>query len=434
MNERMKGKEIAKRTTWIFILTTMAWFTSSSTTPLHASDYPPSEIVPIPEPSPEAIQFHRTGQWIWAGSVALSLAIPMIILRTSIGSSVQEFAGRHAYGRVGTVICFVVLVSVIAFGMRLPWNFTAGHLRMKAYGLSEQGAGDWFVDALKALCVNVVIQCILASIVWGFLVVRFPKTWWLWTAAGTLPFLVAGVYLTPLVIDPLFNRFEALKDETLESDILKLAARANVADADVFEVDKSRQTKAVNAYVTGLLGSKRIVLWDTLIGKLPPREVRAVVAHELGHYVLGHVRWGVLIGGISAFGGMFLLDRALRWTISHWGESLHVKDLADPTALVLLMILATIGEIAMAPVSNAISRTMEHQADVFAIELTRDPASVARAFATLQHENLSVPFPNWFYRTWRATHPSIGERIGFANGYRPWADGGKGRYGFDSVE
>lgn len=88
----------------------------------------------------------------------------------------------------------------------------------------------------------------------------------------------------------------------------------------------------------------------------------------------------------------------------------------------------------MAPVSNAISRTMEHQADVFAIELTRDPASVARAFAALQHENLSVPYPNWFYRTWRATHPSIGERIEFANGYRPWAEGGKGRYGFDSVD
>lgn len=430
----MPGTDLLKHIPWIFILTIMMSLFTFAQTSVSASEYPTSEIVAIPEPSPEALQFHRTGHWIWAGSVTLSLAIPLVILWTSIGARVQEFAGRHAYGRIGTVICFVIVVSVIAFAMRLPWSFAAGHLRLKAYGLSEQGAGDWFLDALKALGVNLVIQCILASIVWGFLVVRFPKTWWLWTAAGTLPFLVAGVYLTPLVIDPLFNRFEALKDETLESDILKLASRANVSDADVFEVDKSRQTKAVNAYVTGLLGSKRIVLWDTLIRKLPPREVRAVVAHELGHYVLGHVRWGVLIGGISAFAGMFVLDRALRWTISHWGSTLHVTDLADPSALVLLMILVTLGEIAMAPVSNAISRTMEHQADVFAIELTRDPASVARAFATLQHENLSVPHPNWFYRTWRATHPSIGERIEFANGYRPWATGEKGRYGFDTAE
>ncbi len=413
------------------IITGMIMFAPTSVT---AGDYPASEVVAIPEPSPEALQFHRTGHWIWAGSVMLSLAIPFMIIWTSIGARVQSFVVRHAYGRIGMIVSFVVIVSVIAFAMRLPWSFAAGHMRLKAYGLSEQSGLDWFVDALKALCVNLVIQCLLASIVWGFLVVKFPKTWWLWTAAGTLPFLVAGVYLTPLVIDPLFNRFEALKDENLESDILRLVEQANVADAEVFEVDKSRQTKAVNAYVTGLFGSKRVVLWDTLIRKLPPREVRAVVAHELGHYVLGHVRWGVLIGGVSAFGGMFLLDRALRWAIMRWGETLHVTDLADPTALVLLTFLATFGEIAMAPVSNAISRTMEHQADVFAIELTRDPAAVARAFATLQHENLSVPYPNWFYRTWRATHPSIGERIEFANGYRPWESGDKGRYGFDRFD
>lgn len=410
------------------VLMAMMMITTVSENSLAAADIDPLEVVKVPEPTPEAVRFHATGHWIWAASMAISLAVPFAILRTSVGGRIQTFAENHGYGRIGSVITFVVLVSLVTFLIRLPWIFAAGHLRQKAYGLTDQSAMAWFGDTLKAVAVSVAIQCLIATIVWGFLVVRFPKTWWLWTAAGTLPFLIAGIFLTPLVIDPLFNRFEGLKDQELKTDILNLAARAGVADADVFEVDKSRQTKAVNAYVTGLFGSKRVVLWDTLIQKLPPREVRAVVAHELGHYVLGHVRWGVLIGGVSAFGGMFLLDRALRWSIDHWGTALHITRLTDLNAILLLMLLATAGEYAMAPISNAISRTMEKQADAYAIELTRDPAAVANAFATLQHENLSVPYPNWVYRTWRATHPSIGERIEFANSYRPWVKGEPGRY------
>lgn len=402
--------------------------------PVAASEYAPLDIVAVPEPSPDAIRFHQTGHWIWAGSMAMSVAIPLVLLISPIGARLQAFSVRHGHGRIGAVLFFVTLATITAFLMRLPWSYSAGHLRLKAYGLSEQSSLAWFADALKSLGVNVVIQCLIASIVWGFLVVRFPKSWWLWTAAGTLPFLILGVFLTPLVIDPLFNRFGPLTDKELEAGIVDLATRAEVADAGVFEVDKSRQTKAVNAYVTGLLGSKRIVLWDTLIRKLPPREVRAVVAHELGHYVLGHLRWGVLIGGLSAFAGMFVLDRSLRWVIGHWGETLHVSALTDLNAMVLLMMLATLGEILAAPLSNTISRTMEHQADVFAIELTRDPAAVARAFATLQHENLSVPYPNWLYRTWRATHPGIGERIEFANRYRPWSQGEPGRFGFEAAD
>lgn len=402
--------------------------------PAGASDYSPLEAVAVPEPKPAAVRFHRTGHWIWAGSMAMSLAIPLLMLMTPISERIQAFSLRHGYGRIGAVLLFVTLATVMAFTIRLPWSYAAGHLRLKAYGLSEQTSAAWLADAAKSVAVSVVIQGLIASIVWGLLVVRFPKTWWLWTAAGTLPFLVLGAFLTPLVIDPLFNRFGLLKDKPLEAAILQLANHAGVAGAQVFEVDKSRQTKAVNAYVTGLLGSKRIVLWDTLIAKLPPREVKAVVAHELGHYVLGHVRWGVLIGGLSAFAGMFVLDRSLRWAIAHWGRALNVSDMTDLNAMVLLIVLATLGEILAAPVTNMISRTMEHQADVFAIELTRDPAAVGRAFAALQQENLSVPFPNWLYRTWRATHPAIGERIEFANRYRPWVDGGSGRYGFESPD
>lgn len=386
------------------------------------------EIVAVPEPSAKAIAFYQGGQWVWAGSQVVSILIPLLILISPISTKMETLAWQWGGGRLRAVILFVAMTMICSFLIRLPWSFGAGYLRLKSYGLSNQTPAAWLGDGLKSLAVMVAIQSFVAVVVWGFLVRKFPRTWWLWTAAGTLPFLVAGVFLTPLVIDPLFNSFGPMKNKELEQEILQLAGRAGVDESRVFEVDKSRQTKAVNAYVTGFFGSKRIVLWDTLLNALPPREVKAVVAHELGHYLLGHVRWGVLLGGLSSFSGLYLLNHLLAWLIGNYGTRLNVPEMQSLTAMLLLTVLVTLGELAFSPVSNAISRTMEHEADRFAIELTRDPASVATAFSLLQKENLGVPFPNWLYRTWRATHPSIGERIEFANRYRPWVAGGSGRY------
>lgn len=394
-----------------------------------AGEYPADEVVAIAEPSEKARQFYHGNQWIWAGSELISIAIPMLILLSPINGWFEKRAWAMGMGhRLAAIVLFVAMLLVFSFLLRLPWSFGFGFVRLKYYGLATNSALEWLADALKSLAVMVVIQGFIASVIWGFLMVKFRGSWWFYTAAGTMPFLIAGVFLMPLVIDPLFNKFGSMSDKTLEAEILALAGRTGVGQSRVFEVDKSRQTKAVNAYVTGMFGSKRIVLWDTLLKAMPPREVKSVVAHELGHYVLGHVRLGVLIGGISAFGGMFLLNLAGSWVVGRWGNWLEIESLASLKAIPLVVLLASAGELAMAPVSNAISRYMEHEADRFAIELTRDPAAFSKAFLTLQKENLSVPFPGWVYRTWRATHPPIGERIEFANGYRPWLEGRAGKY------
>lgn len=392
------------------------------------SSHDPLAIVAVEQPSARAVAFYRGGQWVWAGSQLVSILIPLVLLVTPVSTRLEKLSWQLGGGRIRAVLLFVAITMVLSFLIRLPWSFTAGYLRVRNYGLSNQTPPAWLAESLKSLAVMIVIQGFIAMIVWGFLVVKFPRTWWLWTAAGTLPFLVAGVFLTPLVIDPLFNAFGPMKNKELEQDILALAAKTGVGQSRVFEVDKSRQTKAVNAYVTGLFGSKRIVLWDTLLQALPPREVKAVVAHELGHYVLGHVRWGVLLGGLSSFGGLYLLNRVMHWLILHYGAWLRIAEFSSLSAMLLLVLVTTVGELAFQPVSNGISRMMEHEADRFAIELTRDPASVALAFRTLQKENLSVPFPGLFYHTFRATHPSIGQRIDFANRYRPWLNGQPGVY------
>lgn len=393
------------------------------------TDYLPLDHVPIAEPTDQARRFSAGSQWVWVVSQCIAMALPLIFLFTPVAVTFEKVAWRLGAGRrVPAVALYVCMLMLLGFIIRLPWSYAAGYLRLKAFGLSNQTSAGWLGDSLKSLAVGIVIQAFVVGLVWGLLVVKFPRTWWFWTAAGTMPFLVFGVFLAPLLIDPLFNKFGPMTDKQLEQEILELANRTGVGQSRVFEVDKSRQTKAVNAYVTGMFGSKRIVLWDTLLKAMPAREVKAVVAHELGHYVLGHVRLGVLMGGVSAFGGMFLLNLILKWFVALYGDRLEITHVTSLAAIPLVLLIVTLGELFMAPVSNAVSRYMEHEADRFAIELTRDPAAFSKAFVALQRENLSVPFPGWFYRTWRATHPSIGERITFGNTYRPWVNGQPGRY------
>lgn len=394
-----------------------------------AADYLPNDVISVEDASETARRFHQGNQWIWAGSQMISITIPLLVLLSPVNSWIERRAFAIGMGyRVPAIVFYVAMLLVFSFLLRLPWSFGFGFVRLKYYGLATHSGLAWLADALKSLVVMMAIQGLIAAILWGFLVPRFPRSWWIFTATGTLPFLIAGVFLMPLVIDPLFNKFGPMADKKLESEILELAGKTGVGQSRVFEVDKSRQTKAVNAYVTGMFGSKRIVLWDTLLKAMHSREVKSVVAHELGHYVLGHVRLGVLIGSVSAFGGMFVLNMVFGWIILRWDDRLGIQSIASLKAIPLFVLLANAGDLATAPLSNAISRHMEHEADRFALELTHDPAAFSKAFLTLQKENLSVPFPGWFYRTWRATHPPIGERIKFANEYRPWLEGKPGRY------
>jgi Zn-dependent protease with chaperone function len=244
----------------------------------------------------------------------------------------------------------------------------------------------------------------------------------------TVPFVFGVVLLKPVWIDPLFNDFGPMKDRALEAQIQALAARAGIEGGRIYEVNKSVDTNAANAYVTGVLGSKRIVLWDTLLNRLEPREVLAVMGHEMGHYVLGHVPRSVLLSSFVTLASLFWIDRAGRALLSRFHGRFGFDRLSDVAALPLILLLLTIASLALAPVVNAYSRYQEHEADRFALEVTRANRSAALAFTKIQRENLANPRPGHFYRLWRATHPSIGDRIDFCNAYHPWVDGRPLRY------
>jgi Zn-dependent protease with chaperone function len=306
------------------------------------------------------------------------------------------------------------------FILDLPLAFYEGFVRLHAYGLSNQTLTKWWKDNLTELGIEMVVAFALLWIPY-LLLARSPRRWWLYTSILSVPFLFVTMLVTPIWIAPLYNTFGPMKNKDLEKSILALASQAGIERSRVFEVDKSVDTKALNAYVTGFWHTKRIVLWDTLLAKLDEPEILAVMGHEMGHYVLGHVVRSILLSSIVTFIGLFLVDRVGRWLVRRFRDRLGFDHLADIASAPLMIMLLEGVFLVLSPAALTYSRHQEHEADQYSLELTHRNHSAATAFVKMQHENLGNPRPGLLYKIFRSSHPSIGERIDFCNEYHPWA-------------
>jgi STE24 endopeptidase len=384
--------------------------------------------VDVPAPSDKALRYHQGNTTIWAAEQILSIALPLLLLFTGLSAWLRTVAGQLAGGRFyPTLAIYFVLLSVLLFVVELPLAYTIGFAREHAYGLSTQHLSKWAGDQAKGLGVGVVIGLLVLWVPY-LLLAKSPQRWWLWTSALALPFYTLTLIVTPLWIAPLFNKFGPMKDKLLEAEVLAVARRAGVEGARVFEVNKSVDTTKVNAYVTGVGGSKRIVLWDTLIARLSPAQAKYVVGHELGHYVLGHVWTSILLSTVLTFVGLFGAHRLSGFILGHFGDRMGFHQLSDVASMPLLMLLLTLFSLAVTPAALAFSRYHEREADRFGLELTHDNRAAATAFVALQQQNLAIPRPSLLYKIFRASHPPIGERVDFINNYRPWLRGQAGRY------
>jgi len=384
--------------------------------------------VDVPAPSDKALRYHQGNTTIWATEQILSIALPLLLLFTGLSAWLRTLAGQLAGGRFyPTLAIYFVLLSVLLFVVELPLSYFIGFAREHAYGLSTQHLSKWAGDQAKGLGVGLVIGLLVLWVPY-LLLAKSPQRWWLWTSALALPFYTLTLIVTPLWIAPLFNKFGPMKDKFLEAEVLAVASRAGVEGARVFEVNKSVDTTKVNAYVTGVGGSKRIVLWDTLIARLSPAQAKYVVGHELGHYVLGHVWTSILLSTVLTFIGLFGAHRLSGFFLAHFGDRMGFHQLSDVASMPLLMLLLTLFSLAITPAALAFSRYHEREADRFGLELTHDNRAAATAFVALQQQNLAIPRPSLLYKIFRASHPPIGERVDFINDYRPWARGQTGRY------
>ena len=366
-----------------------------------------------------AREYNGPRRLIALGGVALSGAtLALLALRPprALRSLSERLSGRPLLGGAAIGAGIVVVVAIVT----LPLGAVA-HERAVDVGLSTQTFGPWLADVGKSTAVAAVLAGAGGSVAVA-LVRRFPRQWW--APAGVVVVLasVALTFAGPLVIDPLFNRFDRLPDGELRAAVLELAERADVEVGEVYRVDASRRTTASNAYVGGLGETKRVVLYDNLIEGLPPDQVRSVVAHELAHVSNDDVPRGLLWVAIVALPSMLLVQRLTERFDRGRAAGARARGApvrGTPAMLPALALSLALVSFCVQIAGNWLSRQVEARADAFALELTDDPAAFVGLQRSLATENVSEPDPPQLLHDLFGTHPTTVERIGFGRGFAP---------------
>ena len=345
-------------------------------------------------------RYHRPLYLAFGVGLALSVAVYSLLAWSRIGD--RLWGAVDELGWAGSAAVFAALVVTAAELVRLPLAFWRGHLRERRFGFSTQTAGGWLRDRAKAFSLGLV----LATGAWTAAVAlgrAFPASWAApAAAAGALAVLVLS-FLGPVVFEPLFNSFRPLADARLAAELRSLAADAGVPVRDVLVADASRRTSKVNAYVSGLAATRRVVLFDTLLASADEREVKLIVAHELGHRRDRHAAKATALAMLGAALAVLVLWAAL--------GTLSPRDL--PVALLILIGLEVCGM----PLGAALSRRLERAADRCSLELTRDLEAFERAHVELARRNLSDLDPPRLAYLLMFTHPTPPERLALGRGW-----------------
>ncbi|WEK53691.1 MAG: M48 family metallopeptidase [Candidatus Cohnella colombiensis] len=303
---------------------------------------------------------------------------------------------------------FVLLVQAASFLLYLPLRIF-GYSLSKNYGISTQPVASWIRDKLVAFGIGYVTVLVVAAV--AFWIISRGGRWWLKLWLLSIPFIVFMMYIQPVVIDPIYNDYYRLSDPALEQSILDLAAKADIPADRVYEVNMSKKTNSINAYVNGLGSSLRIVLWDTTLMKLTEQQILLIMAHEMGHYVKHHLEWSALGAVGSSLALLFIGSVLYRWAVRKWGNRLGIRSLSDMTALPLILLLLSLISFVSMPLSNAISRNAESASDTYAFELIGNSEGAVSMYQTMTITGLGdVNPPSLIKWIWN-THPTDMERI-----------------------
>ena len=404
------------------------WLLPAATDPAIGASQSATDRVPVPEPSEKAMRYYRSGVVLWIVGLIWGFLVPIFFLFTGLSARIRNIAqrlGKKTFFIIG--IYFLIFLG-LQFVINLPLSYYVEFQREHDYGLSNQTFQKWMGDSLKALAVGGIMGFAFLWIPY-LLLKKSPQHWWLYTSLLAVPFLILVILVAPIWIDPLFNDFGPMKNKALEEKILNLAEKAGIEESRVFEVNKSEDTKSLNAYVTGFGGTKRIVLWDTIIERLTEEELLFVMGHEMGHYALGHVWKTILFFSVLILVTLYTIHRTAGWLIARFRNRFGFDRLSDVASLPLILLLFGFYGFLMTPPGLAFSRYQEHESDRFGLEITQNNRAAAKSFVKLQTENLSNPRRGMLMKILRSSHPPLGERIDFSNEYRPWEKNEPLRYG-----
>jgi Zn-dependent protease with chaperone function len=372
-------------------------------------------------------RFHARFAWI---DFFYGIFVLWVILYWRFGPQFRDWAESISRNRFLQAAIFAPLLLLTMAILGLPSNIYENSVERK-YGLSIQSWGSWFWDWTKGQFLGILLGIVLVSILYA--VIRSsPRRWWFYFWLTSLPIIVLLVFIQPLIVDPMFHKFEPLqqKDPALTASLEKMVQRAGVTipPERMFWMGAGDKTTELNAYVTGIGASKRIVVWDTTIAKMNTPQIVLVAGHETGHYVLNHIWKGLLFAAGFLFVVFYLGFRTIGWLLRRFDAAWGIRGVDDWASLPALLLLLSIYSFIANPVQSAVSRYFEHQADQYGLEVTHglipDSGQVAaQAFQVLGEVDLSDPTPSPVTVFMFYSHPPVSDRVRFSLTYDPWDKG-----------
>jgi STE24 endopeptidase len=417
----MTGLRFAGSPGW---LRTISWKTSIRTTAIAcsaclilASTIAYAELpVAVPQATAAVLAQQRDGNIHWAAFRLLELAIPLLFLFTGLGARLrrmcESISGRRWFWTVTLFVCaYLVLATLIA----LPFDFYVGYVQQRAAGRSNQTLRNWLAGEGVQLAVRLIAASLLIWLPYR-LIARSPRRWWLYCALALIPFAFLAFVAWPVWVDPVTTTYKPLDNPPLEARIEALTARCGIPHVPVFVGGNSTR-------VTGLGPTNRIILQSNLASVETPDQIEFTVGHELKHYVMGDNWKALAIVAAFLLAGFWLTDRLGRAAIRRFSRRWGFSELSDPASFPLIVLMLTVFWLAFLPFFNLIARHIEFEADRFGLELTHQNHAAAMVFVRDAQSGDVAPDWDTFFLIFQATHPSIAQRIEFANNYKPWEQG-----------
>ena len=383
-----------------------------------------------PEKLKKAVDFaHARNQAHFVGFAYATLVL-LAVLAWKLPPRFRDWAEAVSRRSIIQAYVFVPLLILATDVLGLPTSIYDQYLSRK-YEQSVQGWASWFWDWTKGEVIGCIITGVLVWILYAA-IRRSPRRWWFYSWLAAVPIVIFLMFITPVVINPLFHKFDPLaeKQPALVPAIEKVVRRGGleIPRDRMYEMNASEKMNSLNAYVTGIGASKRVVVWDTTIHKMTTDQILFVFGHEMGHYVLHHM-WLLIAGNCAmllAF--LFLGYHSVQWALARWGQRWSIRGIDDWASLTVLVLAFSVFGFVSEPMQSSVSRVLEHNADIYGLEVIHgivpnSPQVAAEAFQILGEVSLSDPNPSPFIEFWLYNHPSVSDRVRFAAEYNPWGNG-----------
>lgn len=367
----------------------------------------------VPPDSPESRKYNRIRRWLGIAEFVLGLALLLALLLVGWSGSLRDIAysmGFQSYAFA--VFLYVLMLAAISKVVGLPLEWYSFHLEHR-FQLSNQKTRAWVWDEFKGFLITVILASLLVELL--YLIIRhFPQYWWALAWLGFLCVVVLLAQLAPVVLFPIFYKFEPLQDEDLKLRLVRLGERAKTRVRGVYKWRLSEKSKKANAALTGLGNTRRVILADTLLDNYSPDEIEAVLAHELGHHVHKHILKGIAIQACVTFVGFWAANWALHYAVDRWHMFETLSDFANLPLVILIFALLSF---LLMPAMNAFSRYNERQADRYAFENIASVGPFISSMNKLAEQNLAERVPSKWVEWWFHSHPSIARRVAAAEGW-----------------